>query len=43
MADGFAHALNLDLIPGDLTPHERDLATQLRRSRYAASEWNARA
>ena len=38
-ADGFAEALNLILIPGALTAHERALAAELRRSRYAACDW----
>jgi len=42
LAEGFAQALNLTLEPGDLTAHERDLAAQIRRDRYAAPAWTAR-
>lgn len=35
LADGFAQALNLTLVPGELTEHERTLADGLRRQ-YAA-------
>ncbi len=42
LAHGFAQALNLDLVPGELTAHERALAAELRRSRYAAPAWTAR-
>jgi hypothetical protein len=43
LADGFAQALDIGLIPGALTARERELATQLRQSRYAAPGWTARA
>jgi lipoate-protein ligase A len=43
LADGFAQALDIGLIPGALTARERKLATQLRHSRYATPEWTARA
>jgi lipoate-protein ligase A len=43
LADGFARALGITLIPGGLTGPERELAAQLRQSRYAAPEWTARA
>jgi lipoate-protein ligase A len=42
LADGFAQALNLRLIPAALTAQERSLAADLRRSRYAARDWTAR-
>lgn len=42
LAQGFAQALNLALVPGRLTARERALAAELRRSRYAASTWTAR-
>jgi lipoate-protein ligase A len=42
LADGFAQALNLSFLPGDLTTRERALAAELRRSRYAATGWTAR-
>jgi lipoate-protein ligase A len=42
LATGFAEALNLELIPGELTGHERALVSELRRSRYGAAEWTAR-
>ncbi len=40
LTDGFAEALNLTLVPGDLTEYERTLADDLRR-RYAALDWPA--
>ena len=40
LASGFAQALNLTLISGDLTGYERALADDLRR-RYAALDWPA--
>jgi lipoate-protein ligase A len=42
LAEGFAEALNLVLMPGEITEGERALAGELRRSRYAASEWTRR-
>ena len=39
LADGFSQALDLELVPGKLTTREQDLATDLRRSRYAAPDW----
>jgi lipoate-protein ligase A len=42
LAEGFARALNLTLLPGELSAHERALAAELRRSRYAAPGWTAR-
>jgi lipoate-protein ligase A len=43
LAEGFTRALNVNPIPGELMPHECDLAAELRFSRYAASEWTNRA
>lgn len=42
LAEGFAQALNLTLIPGELTEQERDLAADLRDAVYTAPEWTAR-
>jgi lipoate-protein ligase A len=42
MADGFAQALNVTLVPGALTAHEHTLASDLRRERYASQAWTAR-
>ena len=42
LAEGFAQALNLTLLPGELSAHERALAAELRRSRYAAPDWTSR-
>ena len=42
MARGFASALNLELVPGDLLPQERAWADELCRERYAADAWNRR-
>jgi lipoate-protein ligase A len=42
LAGGFAQALNLTLVPGELTAYERALAADLSPSRYAASAWTAR-
>ncbi|MGD2206484.1 MAG: lipoate--protein ligase family protein [Anaerolineae bacterium] len=43
LTDGFAQALNLNLVPGGLTARERALAADLRRDRYAEPGWTARA
>jgi lipoate-protein ligase A len=40
LADGFAQALNLALVPGELTDYEHALAGDLRR-RYVALDWPA--
>jgi len=40
---GSVQALNLRLIPGQLSQHELALAEKLRREKYAAREWNFRA
>lgn len=42
MADGFAQALNVTLVPGALTAHEHALASDLRHERYASLDWTAR-
>jgi lipoate-protein ligase A len=42
LAQGFAQALNLDLVPGSLTDREHELAAQLRRDRYASDAWTRR-
>jgi len=42
LAAGFAQALNLRLIPGQLSEHELALAEKLRREKYATREWNFR-
>ncbi len=42
IAAGFAQALNLRLIPGQLSEHELALAEKLRREKYAARGWNFR-
>jgi lipoate-protein ligase A len=42
LADGLAAALNLTLVPGELTGPECTLAAQLRRTRYADPDWTAR-
>jgi lipoyl(octanoyl) transferase len=39
MAAGFAHALNLELQPAQLTPPEIRCAAELIRTRYASMEW----
>ncbi len=40
--DGFASGLEVELVPGALTPEESTLAEELVRTRYAADEWNFR-
>ena len=42
LAAGFAQALNLRLIPGQLSQHELALVEKLRREKYATREWNFR-
>jgi len=42
LAAGFAQALNLRLIPGQLSQHELALAEKLRREKYATRKWNFR-
>jgi lipoate-protein ligase A len=43
LAAGFAEALNLTLVRGELTAGERAVAADLRRSRYADGGWTQRA
>ncbi|MDA5107033.1 biotin/lipoate A/B protein ligase family protein [Brevibacillus thermoruber] len=40
--NGFASGLEVELVPGELTPEETALAEELVRTRYAADEWNFR-
>jgi len=42
LAQGFAEALNLTLVPGELSPHERALSAEIRERVYAAPDWTAR-
>ncbi len=42
LADGFASALNLTLVPGNLTPQERALAAEIRDQVYGNLDWTAR-
>ncbi len=42
MAEGFASALSLRLVPGDLTPQECAWAEELRRDKYASEAWTYR-
>jgi lipoate-protein ligase A len=42
LTGGFAQALDLLLVPGELTGYERALAAELCQNRYAAPGWTAR-
>lgn len=42
LAEGFAQALNLTLVPGELTPQERALSDLIRHKVYANPDWTAR-
>ena len=42
LAQGFAEALNLDLLESPLTPREQARAEQLRVEKYATAAWNER-
>lgn len=42
LAAGFAQALNLLLVPGELTPQERQLVAKFRKTIYDFSGWTAR-
>lgn len=42
LAAGFAQALNLILVPGELTPQERQLVAEFRKTIYDFSGWTAR-
>lgn len=39
MARGFAQALNLTLVPGELTAAEQETAARVRREKYASDSW----
>lgn len=40
LASAFAKGFEIQLIPGQLTAFEQDLASELRASKYASAEWN---
>lgn len=40
LAEGFQKALNIELVDGELTPYERELAEKLCKGKYATHEWN---
>lgn len=40
LAQGFSEALEVDLVPGELTNPESSLATDLAREKYGTDEWN---
>jgi lipoate-protein ligase A len=42
LAEGFAEALNLTVVPGELSPQERALSVEIREKVYADPEWTAR-
>lgn len=42
IAEGFATALNLDLVPGEVSVEERLLSAELRDTQYAHPDWTAR-
>ena len=42
LASGFAQALNLTLVPGEVSARERGLASDLRDQVYGAPDWTAR-
>lgn len=42
LVQGFRTALNIDLIKGELTEYELELAEKLRGSKYATEDWNLR-
>jgi lipoate-protein ligase A len=42
LAQGYAAALDIDLMPGSLTPWEQETAARLRRDKYTADEWRFR-
>jgi len=41
LAAGLSNTLELDLIAGELTPYERELADTLYREKYSTDKWNA--
>jgi lipoate-protein ligase A len=42
LAAGFAEALGVSLVAGELSEEERVLVEELRRGKYATEEWNLR-
>jgi lipoate-protein ligase A len=42
LVEGFAEALSLTLVPGELSPQERALSAEIRDRVYAAPGWTAR-
>ncbi len=42
LVSGFAEALNIEFIPGELTPEEEALAQELERTVYGTPEWTGR-
>ncbi len=40
LVTGFQRALNIQLIEGELTSYEQDLAEKLRREKFATDNWN---
>ena len=42
IATGYAAALDVDLLPGSLTPWEEEQAARLRRDKYMADDWRFR-
>jgi lipoate-protein ligase A len=42
MANGFRMALNLTLVPGELSAEERDIAARIRREKYTSESWTCK-
>jgi hypothetical protein len=42
MSEGFRAALNLTLVPGELTPEERAAAKRIRREKFTHEGWTAK-
>lgn len=42
LTEGFQKALSIELVNGELTSHERELAETLCRQKYATDDWNLR-
>jgi lipoate-protein ligase A len=40
LREGFGQALDVEIVEGELTAHERDLAEKLREQKYATADWN---
>jgi lipoate-protein ligase A len=40
--EGFAQAFNVEIVEGELTPRERELAQKLCEQKYATTDWNLR-